>query len=1087
MCPWKSETRLVCVLCPTGAALLGWTTVALFCACVWNLPIPYCQVWLVVVVSMLCRLGACCVCTASECVCVCAREVYLCERVLASLLAFLSFLTRAFPTHTKHQHPTTQTHRQPGTGKSAAILCSVLAWQRHHYNATGGETVKILYCSRTHSQVTQMVASLQQTPYRPAMTVLGSRDRMCIHHQLVRPSSSSSQPQHRTNLNNECRNRVRATEASRKSPNNYGGGGDSRRYTDHNPPTHLDSDDYTEPMSTNGGRQERKPTCPHYRQLGATHTAESILATFRPEQQQEKSSAVAGAAAAATAGGPCLVPQQHQGQNRAVGPLTGNESTKLGTHDIEDLVQFGRNPYKRTVVLRKRQSEEGWGMKITMPPGQEYPTVVEIIEGGNVHKSASVRVGDQIFAINGVSTAHRSIHDLDHLMVNSSDKLVLQAGSSGDKVHPHSACPYYISRALEKHAELVLCPYNYILDPSIREALGIDLEGTVVVLDEAHNVEDTLRGSGSGQWSEMDLCGILHALQFYVDSESGGAVALPATKNKVLSGSTEKDVRVNEMAHELVLFVETILLYLLDHKRTFEERGEARRALEEWEKFHTPDTKAFETSYDGPTGYGVRNQQVGCANFFDKICVGSDRAQKLVQYAESMLELVQSHDDKKAALDMMCFEKMVDMIGKLAQAMLQPQHYFIQSTVQPNGSFEFASGQLQSAQRSRQRKPKVLPKWKSAPCRFCRDTTSGHEMVYFDGSIQHGSYNTGETPPWESFLVLELLSPAQLMKELAKQCRSLILASGSLAPLPSLCAELGLLSCEMPPDSAAKAKTEVTEKQRNLDVLKATIAKELRDPVAEAPPRLQTKPPPLEADHVINLEKQLLAVAVGNFPDGEKLTVNYGQYKHDTFIHKLGGAIASVIECIPRGGVLVFLPSYSLLRKCEKIWNPDLRYNPTAVFQGSSAAASVWERLHNSKGKVIVEPTGTQTDFEAARDEYASAIRETGNCVLLAVFRGKMSEGISFNDDNARGVICVGIPFPNSYERSIIAKRNYNDEQRKLAKRTDVLDGSSWYSQQAFRAIAQALGRCIRHAGDYGTVILVRRCSSRVVGVYCMC
>jgi hypothetical protein len=30
----------------------------------------------------------------------------------------------------------------------------------------------------------------------------------------------------------------------------------------------------------------------------------------------------------------------------------------------------------------------------------------------------------------------------------------------------------------------------------------------------------------------------------------------------------------------------------------------------------------------------------------------------------------------------------------------------------------------------------------------------------------------------------------------------------------------------------------------------------------------------------------------------------------------------------------------------------------------------------------------------------------------LAVFRGKVSEGIDFADDDARGVITVGIPYP---------------------------------------------------------------------------
>ena len=88
-----------------------------------------------------------------------------------------------------------------GTGKSAAILCSVLAWQRWYRkfgitqeqpkeksddgsaNPTSSpkKVPRIVYCSRTHSQVAQMVSSLRKTPYRPRMAILGSRDRLCIH------------------------------------------------------------------------------------------------------------------------------------------------------------------------------------------------------------------------------------------------------------------------------------------------------------------------------------------------------------------------------------------------------------------------------------------------------------------------------------------------------------------------------------------------------------------------------------------------------------------------------------------------------------------------------------------------------------------------------------------------------------------------------------------------------------------------------------------------------------------------------------------------------------------------------------------
>jgi len=65
---------------------------------------------------------------------------------------------------------------------------------------------------------------------------------------------------------------------------------------------------------------------------------------------------------------------------------------------------------------------------------------------------------------------------------------------------------------------------------------------------------------------------------------------------------------------------------------------------------------------------------------------------------------------------------------------------------------------------------------------------------------------------------------------------------------------------------------------------------------------------------------------------------------------------------------------------------------------------------------------------------------------------------------------------------------DFNTEQRRFNRRNDLLPGNEWYSQQAYRAIAQALGRCIRHAADYGSVVLMdsRHCDDgapRIDGV----
>jgi Fanconi anemia group J protein len=34
-------------------------------------------------------------------------------------------------------------------------------------------------------------------------------------------------------------------------------------------------------------------------------------------------------------------------------------------------------------------------------------------------------------------------------------------------------------------AEIIFCPYNYLLDPIIRDTLDINLDGAVVIFDEA--------------------------------------------------------------------------------------------------------------------------------------------------------------------------------------------------------------------------------------------------------------------------------------------------------------------------------------------------------------------------------------------------------------------------------------------------------------------------------------------------------------------------------------------------------------------------------------------------------------------------
>ncbi|KAJ3518949.1 hypothetical protein NM208_g14321 [Fusarium decemcellulare] len=68
-----------------------------------------------------------------------------------------------------------------------------------------------------------------------------------------------------------------------------------------------------------------------------------------------------------------------------------------------------------------------------------------------------------------------------------------------------AVCPYYASRTALPGAEIITLPYPLLLQKSARDALGVKLEGSVVIIDEAHNIMDAVANVHAAEIRLSDL------------------------------------------------------------------------------------------------------------------------------------------------------------------------------------------------------------------------------------------------------------------------------------------------------------------------------------------------------------------------------------------------------------------------------------------------------------------------------------------------------------------------------------------------------------------------------------------------------
>lgn len=88
---------------------------------------------------------------------------------------------------------------------------------------------------------------------------------------------------------------------------------------------------------------------------------------------------------------------------------------------------------------------------------------------------------------------HESLRSGGELEIHDIEDLV----SVGKTVR---GCPYFASHVLANDANIVFCPYNYIIDPLVRSRMAVKTQNSIIIFDEAHNMEDYSRGASSADY-----------------------------------------------------------------------------------------------------------------------------------------------------------------------------------------------------------------------------------------------------------------------------------------------------------------------------------------------------------------------------------------------------------------------------------------------------------------------------------------------------------------------------------------------------------------------------------------------------------
>jgi DNA excision repair protein ERCC-2 len=203
-------------------------------------------------------------------------------------------------------------------------------------------------------------------------------------------------------------------------------------------------------------------------------------------------------------------------------------------------------------------------------------------------------------------------------------------------------------------------------------------------------------------------------------------------------------------------------------------------------------------------------------------------------------------------------------------------------------------------------------------------------------------------------------------------------------------------------------------------------------------------------EDVLGLEEPLTMAYGEQFPEEHRRTFAvetpalFASKRDDPAVQEtVGGTLEDVVRFTP-GNTLAFFPSYA-------------------------EAERYYHRFSGDATPYLDEP-GKRA--EELRQEFVA----DDDAVLFTSLWGTLAEGVSFDDDDARSVAVVGVPYPHLDDRMEAVQRAYEGAFGGDERGSGHADDAGWrYAVEipTVRKTRQALGRVVRSPADFGVRVLV--------------